>query len=312
MIMQLQYAHDRVDVFPFEPFSPSPTNDRSCRSIGRTALNGLYQELCVYPKPGLVSFIDSGSHKDMDASTFQHSLFSLRTYFRDVALAGTRNAGYDELRCLGVEAESRMLKATKNVNTHRGAIFSMGLLVAAAGLLSGGDRSLKGDVLGSTVRRRWGNDILLNTPDKPCSHGTLVASKYGVAGARQEAAAGFPHLFEVGLPVLEESLSEGVDFHSAAIQSFFSLMAVLADNNLLFRGGQQGLTYAQAAARSFLDNGGVHQKNWHGCASSIHHEFIARRLSPGGSADLLAATLFVYQLQKTEELNPCAVPPFRL
>jgi triphosphoribosyl-dephospho-CoA synthase len=293
--MQLQHAHDQVEALPFGP-SP-PANDRNCRSIGRAALNSLYLELCAYPKPGLVSLVDNGSHKDMDASTFLHSLFSLRAYFRDVALAGMRNAGYDELRCLGVEAESRMLKATKNANAHRGAIFSLGLLAAAAGLLSDTGQPLEGDILGTTVRRFWGNDILLNAQHVPCSHGTLVASRYGVAGAREEAAAGWPHLFNVGLPALRESLSKGVDFQSAIIQSFFSLMAVLPDNNLLFRGGRQGLMYAQAAARSFLDDGGVRRKNWPEHALAVHRDFVGRHLSPGGSADLLSATLFVHRLQ---------------
>jgi triphosphoribosyl-dephospho-CoA synthase len=272
-------------------------DNRTAQLIAQAAIDALFQELCAYPKPGLVSFIDRGSHQDMDASTFMTSMFSLRAYFQEIALAGMRHADFGELRHFGLEAESSMLGATKNINTHRGAIFTLGFLAAAAGFLISRSRSLEGYILSHVVRERWGTDILLSTPCKPCSHGTFVASQYGVAGAREEAAAGFPHVFHLGLPALQKSLLKGIDFHSAIIQSFFSLMAVLPDNNLLFRAGEDGLSCAQLAAQSFLDEGGVYRENWQECARHIHHEFVARNLSPGGTADLLAATLFVHQLQ---------------
>jgi triphosphoribosyl-dephospho-CoA synthase len=296
-MMQMQHFHSVVGAFPFRTPPLFLADDQDHQLIARAALNALYQELYAYPKPGLVSLIDSGSHRDMDASTFIHSLFSLRSYFREIALAGMRNASFDELRRSGLEAESSMFKATKNINTHRGAIFTLGLLAAGAGFLISMKQPFQVQFLGHVVRKCWGNDILLSVPRKPCSHGTLVASQYGVAGAHQEAAAGFPHVFNLGLPTLRQSLFTGVDFHSAIIQSFFSLMAVLPDTNLLFRGGEKGLLYAQVAAQSFLDGGGVYRKNWWNYARAIHHDLIAHQLSPGGSADLLAATLFVHRLQ---------------
>jgi triphosphoribosyl-dephospho-CoA synthase len=300
-MMQMQNSHSSYSRLSAPPLSvPSlfPADGNNHQLIARAALNALYQELCAYPKPGLVSLMDSGSHEDMDASTFMCSLFSLQYYFREIAISGMHNPSFDELQRLGVEAEFRMLKATKNINTHRGAIFSLGILAAAVSFLSGTNQSLAGHTLSHFVRRNWGDDILLSAPCNPCSHGAFVTSHYGVAGARQEAAAGFPHVFNTGLPTLQEGLLKGLDVHSAIIQSFFSLMAVLPDNNLLFRGGKQGLLYAQAAAQSFLDAGGVYRKNWMEYACSIHQKFMARRLSPGGSADLLTATLFVNQLQK--------------
>ena len=273
------------------------------RQISRAAINALYWELRAYPKPGLVSPIDSGSHHDMDASTLLRSLFSLRNYYKRIAQAGMLNHEFGVMQQLGLEAEIRMLKATKNINTHRGAIFTLGLLAAATGYLLSTGQPLEAHIIRNFIRERWGNDILLSIPHKPCSHGSIVASKYGVAGARQEAAAGFPHVFNLGLPSLQESLLKGVDFHSAIIQVFFSLLAVLPDNNLLYRGGERGLLYAQAAAKSFLDEGGVHRKNWHEHACSIHNEFTARHLSPGGSADLLAASLFVHQIQTVNDIK---------
>jgi triphosphoribosyl-dephospho-CoA synthase len=272
-------------------------HDKVHTLTARAALTALYQELCAYPKPGLVSLTDSGSHQDMDAMTFMRSLFSLRNYFRDITRAGAHAAGFDELQGLGLEAESHMLEATGNTNTHRGAIFTLGLLAAAAGFLSSTGQPLEGDALGHVVHERWGPPILRSVPSTPCSHGTFVASRYGAAGARQEAAAGFPHVFHIGLPTLSGCLSKGADFHSAVLQSFFGLMAVLPDTNLLFRGGARGLSWARTAAQSFLDKGGVYRENWREHALAIHHEMIARNLSPGGSADLLAATIFVRRLQ---------------
>jgi triphosphoribosyl-dephospho-CoA synthase len=304
MVAQTHYYYERVgDTLSITPCLFTADGLQVCELIGRAALNSLYQELCAYPKPGLVSFIDSGSHQDMDASTLVNSLFSLQNYFRDAALVGMRNTGFDQLRHLGLDAESRMLRATRNINTHRGAIFTMGLMSAAAGFLVGRRRPMDGDILGHVVREHWGKDILLSVPRRPCSHGTLVNLRYGVPGVRQEAAAGFPHVFNSGLPTLRESLCKGADFLSAVIETFFSLMAVTPDNNLLFRGGEEGLLYAQRAARSFLNEGGIYQQNWQAKACAVHHELIARNLSPGGSADLLALTLFVHRLQ-TPSLRP--------
>lgn len=268
----------------------------TCESIARAALYALHQELSAYPKPGLVSPVDSGSHHDMDAATFMRSLFSLRGYFREIALAGMLDAGFDDLRHLGIQAEERMLTATNGVNTHRGAIFALGLLAAAAGFLVSINQPLDGNILSHVVTRHWGADILQTAPHAPSSHGSFVSRKYGVPGARQEGATGFPHVFGTGLPALEESLARGADFHAATVQCFFSLMAVLPDTNLLFRGGAKGLAFAQEAARSFLDGGGVHRRNWQEHADAIHRVFVARHLSPGGSADLLAASIFVHRL----------------
>ena len=189
-----------------------------------------------------------------------------------------------------------MPKATENVNTHRGALFSMGLLSAAAGILARVRQRMDGESLGRAVKEHWGKDILSAIPRVPCSHGTLVAFRYGAPGARQEAAAGFPHVFNAGLPALRESLSRGIDFHAAVVQTFFTLMAIVPDSNLLFRGGEGGLAHAQGAARTFLAGGGVFRPDWQANAAAVHHDMTCRSLSPGGSADLLALTLFAHEI----------------
>lgn len=275
-----------------------PLTDPFPATIGLYALQSLYQELAAYPKPGLVSPVDNGSHPDMDASLFFRSLFSLRRYFCNIARAGQQNAPFDVLRRLGLTAEQRMMKATRGINTHRGAIFNLGLLAAAAGCLGQANLPLQEDALGDMVRMNWGEAIQRHGQALPkVSHGSQVASRYGAGGALQEASSGFPHVFAVGLPALQASLTRGADADSAAVQCLFSLMKVLADTNLLYRGGESGLIFARDSARSFLDAGGVHRADWRKHALAIHRQFVKLNLSPGGSADLLAATLFVNRLQ---------------
>lgn len=267
-------------------------------SVGRYAIQSLHQELTAYPKPGLVSPVDSGSHQDMNASLFFRSLFALRNYFRDITLAGMSGASFSVLKQLGIAAEEKMMKSTRGINTHRGAIFNLGLLAASAGHLQSSGLSLQKDALGANVSLRWGAAIVQHGKSlTKNSHGGVVASRHGVVGALHESYSGFPHVFGIGLPALQESLTLGANANSAAVQCLFSLMEVLPDTNLLYRGGESGLAFAQESARSFLQEGGVHCSGWRMRAVEIHRKFIDLNLSPGGSADLLAATLFVNRLQ---------------
>ena len=256
----------------------------SCQGIGNCASRALLAELRTYPKPGLVSLVDAGSHKDMDASHFVRSAFVLRRSFTEFARAGAKGASFDALRRIGVAAEVAMTRATGGVNTHRGAIFALGLLSAAAG--TGDD-----DPPGEIVRERWGADITAHRRD-PSSHGSRAQRHYGTGGAQAEASAGFPTAFDVALPALRNARARGASHSRATLQAFFMLLSCVEDTNLVHRGGAEGLAFAHRAARDFLAAGGVHAPDAMARARSIHHAFIARRLSPGGSADLLAATLF--------------------
>src|SRR5229473_2815104 len=282
---------------------------RNCfnRTVSRCAVRALYGELGCYPKPGLVSTVDNGSHKDMDASSFIHSLFALRHYFGAIADAGSEEAPFTLLQTHGVAAEHRMLRATGGANTHRGAIFTLGLLAAAAGWLHAQPRPPHGATLGRTVRTLWGRSILEDLSHERhsagISHGRMAALRYGAGGARAQAAQGFPVLFDTALPVLSESLRQGCDRNRAMVQTLFTLMATLVDTNLLYRGGPQALAFAQRTASDFLKEGGVYRRDWRRRAMKIHNDFVQRRLSPGGSADLLSATVFVFLLQQEAEAH---------
>jgi len=275
---------------------PAPAAD-AARAIGRLAIAALREELETWPKPGLVSARDPGAHTDMDAATFAASLRALAPSFEAIAQAGVEGAPFARLRDLGVRAEARMLAATGGVNTHRGAIFALGLLCAAAGRLAARGARVDAAALRETVRGVFAPAIRRELPRSAASHGAVVARRHGVGGARAEAAAGFPHLFDVALPALEDALRRGAPRRAAAVEALLASVATLADTNLLYRGGPAGLAFARAAARAFLRAGGVHRVGWEGDACALHAELVARGLSPGGSADVLAAALFVHGLE---------------
>ena len=265
--------------------------------VATAAAAALLAELETWPKPGLVSHVDSGSHTDMDACTFRASVAAITPFFSRLTLAGAAGSGIDRLRGIGLEAERAMLEETGGVNTHRGAIFGLGLLCAAAGATWTGAAQAQSfwaaNVLGATVRQRWGSAIMRG-PIPLHSHGTDALRRFGAGGARAQAAAGFPHALDVGLPALRlgRALAPG-DPEAARVQSFFALLESLEDTNLLHRGGGAGLCFAREQAAWFLRQGGVEQAQWRERATAVHQAFIARRLSPGGCADLLAITLFL-------------------
>ncbi|MBO4227305.1 triphosphoribosyl-dephospho-CoA synthase MdcB [Bradyrhizobium neotropicale] len=260
-------------------------------AIAACAIDCLLLEVETWPKPGLVSHVDRGSHEDMDAEMLRVSAKTIGPYFAALAEAGAGGWAMERLRIIGLEAEAAMFAATSGINTHRGAIFGLGLLCAAAGARSSGqvDPVLS---LGATVTRLWGGSIL-GGPVLLHSHGMKARRRFGAGGARVEAAKGFPSVYHVGLPALHRGALVAADAEAARVETCFALIAAVEDTNLLHRGGLDGLLFARRVARQFLGRGGVGAPDWQERARAIHDSFVVRRLSPGGSADLLAMTLFV-------------------
>lgn len=266
------------------------------RLIGRLALGCLHDELLLYPKPGLVSPVDNGSHDDMTAATFLRSLFALRHYFVAIAGAGQTTASFATLRRLGIAAEARMLKATGGVNTHRGAIFTLGLLAAALGHCQASGIALSPQAIRAALLIQWGDALAAHVHDGDgASHGRQAAARHAVGGAREEAALGLPSVFDAGLPALQAALAAGRSAECARIDAFFALLARISDTNLYHRGGADGAALARQAAREFVAAGATAQRGWKARAVEIHQLFVAHRLSPGGAADLLAATCLVHR-----------------
>ncbi|MEO5697068.1 MAG: triphosphoribosyl-dephospho-CoA synthase [Burkholderiaceae bacterium] len=275
--------------------APTPVEGGAIRHVGRSAIAALYDELALEPKPGLVSFVDSGSHDDMDAATFMRSLFALRHYFAGIAAAGARQAAFTELERLGIDAERAMLRATGGVNTHRGAIFTLGLLCAAAGGLFARGVRVSPEALRAQLLTAWGAALRARCMRAGGSDRQRLARALGLRSAGEEAALGFPVLFDVTLPALQRATAQGLGGRRARLHALLQTVAVLDDTNLAHRGGLAGLSWARRSARYHLAGGSgpdALDRAW-----TLHAGFVARRLSPGGAADLLAAACWIERLR---------------
>lgn len=244
------------------------------------AAEALVDEVRFTPKPGLVDLRNQGSHKDMDVAMFERSADSLRSYFSEAFLLGAEEKDcMKKLQKAGIAAESRMLEATGGINTHKGAIYAFGLILAALGnYLMRGD-----DIFEQASRLARAAEVSYSK-----THGREVFEKFGFRGARQEAEAGFPSAKKAYL-FLKDS---GGDMLSTLLQ----LIAECPDTNLLYRGGLEGLSYAQNWARFVLSRPAFSRPS---LAKRMDQAFIRKNLSPGGCADLLALALF---LRKVDSL----------
>lgn len=242
--------------------------------------------------------VDSGSHDDMDAATFLRSLFSLRHYFFHIAEAGMAGASFSELKQLGIQAEQRMLRATRGVNTHRGAIFCLGMLCAAIAYCRSQDMPISPPAIRAALLIQWGDALTAHTTPvtvgERSSHGLRVAASHAVGGAREEGALGFPSVFEIALPQLQSTLAAGRNSRCARVDALFALMAHVSDTNVWHRGGSAGAAMVQGRSREFLACGGSADSGWLARALECHRTFVRHRLSPGGAADLLACACLIH------------------
>jgi triphosphoribosyl-dephospho-CoA synthase len=274
---------------------------RFCARIARAAVRSLYDELSLYPKPGLVSLVDSGSHADMDAGTFLRSLFSLRHYFAQITAAGYAGSPFSELKRLGAAAEARMLRATGGINTHRGAIFCVGLLCAAAGDCARRGVKLTPLSLRASLLSNWGEALAAHAEAPGASHGQRMAVLHAAGGAREEGALGLPSVFGLAWPALQCTLASGRGWRQARIDALFTLMSGVADTNVYYRGGAAGAALVRGLSQRFLARGGTANDDWLRYAIGCHRMFSRRRISPGGAADLLAAACLVKRLCEAQQ-----------
>ncbi|NNG23521.1 triphosphoribosyl-dephospho-CoA synthase MdcB [Massilia sp. ML15P13] len=282
------------------PALPGLVRDKGfCQQIARLAVRSLYAELALYPKPGLVSLVDNGSHEDMTAATFMRSMFALRRYFLRITAAGMADAPFHVLKRLGIEAEQRMLRATSGINTHRGAIFCLGMLCAAIGRCRADGAALEPAVIQSTLLRQWGGALGAHSGDAGIgsgtqSHGAEALQRYAASGAREEGARGFPSVFGIGLPALQRALGAKRGMRQARVDALFALMAHISDTNVYHRGGIEGAQAVRRQARAFVARGGTAAPDWEERALACHRAFVVARLSPGGAADLLGAACLLH------------------
>lgn len=261
----------------------------------------LLMEVQLTPKPGLVDTRNTGSHRDMDLASFERSTAAVAPWMKQFFTLGHCTALLPPtqvltmLRPIGMACEAEMLEATGGVNTHRGAIFAFGLLSAAVGRLSVMDQPIEIHRLCDQVARLCRGMVareLVNKKGAP-GKGETHFLRYGLSGARGEAESGFRTVRTLALPVFQRVKQESGDTQLALLQTLLHLMAWNDDTNLVSRGGLEGLYYVQHQAQKLLWEGGVLVDGGIDALQRLDDDLIARHLSPGGSADLLAVTWFL-------------------
>jgi triphosphoribosyl-dephospho-CoA synthase len=267
-------------------------------ALADRAVQALIAEAMLTPKPALVDQRGPGAHRDLDLERLLRSAQALRSSFESMAFAAAHAAADIGLRetlgALGRRAEAHMLAATGGSNAHRGAIWVLGLLVAA--------RALPGAAEAGAIAARAAR--LARLPDRQAppsrSNGTRACRRFGVTGARGEAAAGFPHVTRIGLPALKSTRRRGRDESCARLDALLAIMTSLEDTCLLHRGGWAALSTAQHGARGVLALGGSATGAGRRALLALDAELVRRCASPGGCADLLAACLFLDDLPLRE------------
>lgn len=268
------------------------------------AVQALVDEADLSPKPGLVDRRGSGAHSDLHLGLMHASAQSLWPAFAAMADAArsegrVSQALRETLGQLGRDGEAEMLRVTGGVNTHRGAIWALGLLSAAAALEADAPDA-RGVAATAAALARLSDPAVSVTSD---SHGARVCRTYGVLGAREQAQHGFPAVIEQGLPQLLASRRGGAGEQNARLDALLAIMTELSDTCVLHRAGLDGLTRMQQGARAVLAAGGCASLAGRRQLRALEGEMLSLRASPGGAADLLAATLFL------DRLAPAAPAP---
>lgn len=250
--------------------------------LAELAVSALKDEVDTTPKPGLVDRRNCGAHRDMDLPLFHRSADALAPYFRQAVALGLASAEcMPALQQTGLAAEETMLAATGGVNTHKGAIYAFGLILAALGshLARGGDVFCTAAALAAN-----------GLPPAGDTHGQAALLRYGAMGARGEAVAGFPHA-RMACRVLGESQGD-------PLPALLTLLRTVEDTNLLHRGGPEGLHFVQQQAAAILAGD---REDRIPALERLDDACIRRNLSPGGSADLLALALLLHRTREIWE-----------
>ena len=268
--------------------------------IGRLAAECLIKEVETTPKPGLVDLRNNGSHTDMDVSTFRKSANALIPYFTECVKIGIDSQNldvestFDRLRAAGLIADATMYETTGGVNTHKGAIYSMGVLLGAIGRLWSAELPIadRKEILAQAsklVKESVDSDLNLANGS---TAGERLYLERGLKGIRGEVASGFVSVLEYALPVYESEMKKGASQNDSGVRTLLSLIFSIDDTNLYHRGGEEGVRFAKERAKDLLFYG-------YNLADveKMDDDFIERRLSPGGSADLLAVTYLLFDLE---------------
>ncbi len=271
-----------------------------CSHIAQIAQQSLLYEVCTTPKPGLVDCRNSGSHQDMDIFTFTASSSALFPYFIRCAEIGTQTRHlspkevFSRLRFPGKLAEQAMYRATNGVNTHKGSIFSLGILCAAAG--RSGSAGWQPETL-SELCKEMTQGLVSRELEGICKEtkttGEQLYAQHSITGVRGQAESGFAQVLETGLPVFRNGLAQGLSLNDAGCGTLLALIAAVADTNLIHRSSLEEQKAIAARISDLIKDNPFPSKE---VLNQLDDSFIQKNLSPGGCADLLSITYFLHFL----------------
>ena len=269
--------------------------------IGALAAESLRSEVYTTPKPGLVDQNNCGSHRDMELALFIASANALESYFAGCARIGMETAEllpvetFARLRAEGLAAEQAMYAVTGGVNTHKGAIFTMGLLCGAYGRTLSRDPRLALDEVKAMTAGLTARDFAGVTEENASTAGQRLFAQHGITGVRGQAEQGFPAILQVGLPVLEQGLQQGLSLNAAGCAALLHILAATDDTNMASRSDLATAKAVAAKLGALLAQTPYPSQE---TLLALDRAFIERNLSPGGSADLLAAVYFLYMFKE--------------
>ncbi len=273
--------------------------------VAELACRALLFEACTTPKPGLVDRENNGSHRDMDLFSFMASAAALMPYFETCTAIGQETAHlppeetFRQLRRPGRMAEGSMHLATGGVNTHKGAVFLLGVLCGVLGRFSTSLVPVSHRVLAECAAMTRGITAkeLQNSPK--ITAGERFFADFSIGGIRWEVENGLPTVKNHGLPTLEAALKNGCTLEEAGCHALLAMMAAAEDTALLHRGGTEGWQWVKTRAAEILQSGVTGH-----ALRELDQEMIRRNLSPGGSADLLAVCYFFHFLKEEVLKSP--------
>lgn len=280
--------------------------DADLQKVSQYLSQSILLEVSAYPKPGLVTRYSNGSHNDMSLITFMMSSAVLSKAFQNLQDIGLTHEGseaelFQKIRSYGVLAEQELLRATKGVNTQRGILFAGGLISGAAGYamhMGWGKEQILPIVSSMTKglveKELMGNDKLDKTA------GEKLYAKYGITGIRGEVENGFPCIVNYGLPAMNEAFVKGANINDALVHTLIALMTVVEDSNVIWRTNIETAREVKAMAKDILRKGSIFTQDGLDAIFAAEKYFVNRRISPGGSADLLSVTITLYLLDNKE------------
>lgn len=283
--------------------------DADLQKVGQYLTQAILLEVSTHPKPGLVTRLSNGAHKDMSIFTFMMSSAVLSKAFNDLQDIGQAHRGtlaelFCKLRSYGVGAEAELLRVTKGVNTQRGILFAGGIVSAVSGYAM--NMGLSRDALLPLIKEMAAGLVakeLKNLDHAAMTAGEKLYYKYGITGIRGEVENGFPSVVNYGLPALEDAFDKCATINDALVHTLISLMTVVEDSNVIWRTDYDTLLEVQRIANNILSLGSVFTEKGRMAIAETERCFLQRRISPGGSADLLSVTITLYLLEHKEFPN---------